>query len=119
MMNELEENKRAGKFTISPGKELYGELLFKGPKTSLTLQDRLPFSTHEIPDGCITGTFHDDLTKVSLIQCITLSEPGSGSRGDERYYFANLFPHYVIYGDRYITPAEKSIASVHLVVDDA
>jgi hypothetical protein len=48
MMNQLEETRRAGTFTISPDKELRGELTFKGPKTSLSLQDRASFTTHEI-----------------------------------------------------------------------
>lgn len=115
-MENLEESKRAGTFTVSPGRDVYGELTLKGPKTSLYLQDKMFFNTHAIPDLCVKGVLHD-LTKVSLIQCIT-SGPGSASRGKESYNFANLFPHYVVHGDYHITPAEKTIAEVHFVVDD-
>jgi len=118
MMDELEGSKRAGTFTISPGKDVYGELTFKGPKTSLYLHDKASFNTDAIPDQCITGILHD-LTKVSLIQCIAPPWPGSGIRGNERYHFANIFPHYVVYGDHHITPAQKAISAVHFVIDDA
>ena len=54
-----------------------------------------------------------------LIQGITTSGTGSGSRGDERYHFANIFPHFVAYGDHHIDSDEKTISEVHFVVDDA
>ena len=118
LMNDLEGSKHSGTFTISPGKDIYGELTFKGPQTSLYLHDKAFFSTNEIPDQCISGTLHD-LTKVSLIKCLTPLIPGSVWRGGKMYHFANIFLHFVVYGDRHITPAEKSIASVHFVIDDA
>src|ERR1700720_4668047 len=114
MMNDLEDAKRSGKFTISPGEEMYGELTLKRAKTCLRLQNEVSFSLGDFPDQCITGLLND-LTKVSLFQCIIESGLGSGWRGDRKYYYANIFPHYVIYGDSHLTPAEKSIASVHLV----
>jgi hypothetical protein len=116
--DKLEDSKRSGKFTLSPGREVRGELTLTGANSSLYLHDEEYFNPHGIPDQCILGVL-DDLTKVSLIQCITTSGPGSGSRGDERYHFANIFPHHVVYGDCHITPTEKSIAAVHFVIDDA
>lgn len=118
MMDELEGSKQTGRFTISPGTEVYGELTLAGAKTSLYLHDKEFFNTHAIPGQCVKGVLHD-LTKVSLIQCITTSGTGSGSRGDERYHFANIFPHFVAYGDHHINPDEKTITEVHFVVDDA
>lgn len=116
-MDELEERKRAGTFTISPGKDVYGELTLAGQKTSLYLHDK-ELNTDTISGQCVMGVLHD-LTKVSLIQCITPSVPGSVTRGNERYNFANIFPHYVVLGDDHIAPAEQTIAEVHFVVDDA
>jgi hypothetical protein len=117
-MNEIEGSKRSGTFTILPGKELNGELSFKGSETSLHVYDRAPFDTHAIPELCITGVLQD-LTKVSLIGCITPPVPGSGWRGEERYYFADIFPHFVVYGDHHIRPAEKPVSEVDFVIDDA
>jgi hypothetical protein len=118
MRNEIEGSKRSGIFTIVPGKELYGELTFKGPETSLHLHDKTSFDTHAIAELCITGIFQD-LTKVSLIRCIAPLMPVSGRRGKESYYYADIFPHYVIYGDHHLGPAEKSVIEVRFVVDDA
>lgn len=118
-MDELEQSKRAGVFTISPGKEIYGELTFAGPNTSLYLRDNEYFDTQAIPGQCLKGTLYD-LTKVTLLQCITTSGTGSAAtRGKERYYFASIFPHYVLHGDRQIAPDDKTITEVHFVVDDA
>ncbi|MFZ0660092.1 MAG: HEPN domain-containing protein [Candidatus Binataceae bacterium] len=118
MRNEIEGSKRSGTFTISPGKTLSGELAFKGPNTSLHLHDRASFDTHAIPELCITGIL-EDLTKVSLIRCVTPPVPGSGWRGKESYYFADIFPHYVIYGDHHVRSADKAVAEIQFVVDDA
>lgn len=118
MMDELEGSKQTGRFTISAGTEVYGELTLAGAKTSLYLHDKEFFNTHAIPGQCVKGVLHD-LAKVSLIQCITTSGTGSGRRGDESYHFANIFPHFVAYGDHHIDPNEKTITEVHFVVDDA
>lgn len=91
MMDELEGSKQTGRFTISQGKDVYGELTLAGAKTSLYLHNKEFFNTHAVPGQCVKGVLHD-LTKVTLIQCITTSGTGSGSRGDERYHFANIFP---------------------------
>lgn len=117
-MDKLEETKQAGTFTISPGKDIYGELTLAGPNTSLYLRDKEYFNTHTIPDQCVKGVLHD-LTKVSLIQCITPPVPSTAGRETESYHFANIFPHYVVHGDHHIDPAEATIAEVFFVVDDA
>lgn len=117
-MDELDQSKRAGIFTISPGKDIYGELTFAGPNTSLYLRDNEYFDTRAIPGQCLKGTLHD-LTKVTLLHCITTSGTGFATRGKERYCFATIFPHYVLHGDHQITHDEKTISEVHFVMDDA
>jgi hypothetical protein len=117
-MDRVEASKWAGKFTVPPGKDIYGELTLSGAKTSLYLHDKDFFSTHAIPDQYIKGVLHD-LTKISLIQCVTMSGPGHAARGGDEYHFASVFPHFVVYGDSHIAQDEKSIAKVHLAVDDA
>ncbi len=116
-MGDLEEAERAGIFTICPGKDIYGELTFAGPSTSLYLRDNEYFDTQGIPGQCLKGTLHD-LTKVTLLHCITKSA-GSATHGKERYWFASIFPHFVLHGDRQITHDEKTIIEVHFVMDDA
>jgi hypothetical protein len=105
MMDELEEWKRARTFTISPGKDVYGELTLAGPKTSLCLHDK-QLNTNTISGQCVMGVLHD-LTEVSLIQGIAPPGAGSVTRGNERYNFADIFPHFVVLGDHHIDPAKK------------
>ena len=37
-MDDLEQSKQSGTFTISPGKDIYGDLTLAGPNTSLYLR---------------------------------------------------------------------------------
>jgi hypothetical protein len=39
MIDNLENSKKAGIFNISPDKDIYGELTFAGPNTTLYLRD--------------------------------------------------------------------------------
>jgi hypothetical protein len=118
-VKEVEGVKQSGKFRLAPsGKELHGELKLAGSKTSIYLQDEEFFEAFPKPRRCITGILLD-FTRVTLIDCITNSGTGSGSRGAERYHFATLFPHFVLYGERHINPDEAVIAAVDFVVDDA
>lgn len=115
MANEVVFSK-FGKFTISPGREVSGELRVAGRKTSLYLRDDEIFDPRAIPDGCLVGTLHD-LTKVTMVQCICPGA-GSSSRGAERYWFANLFPHYVLEGHSHLNPNENNIEDITLVIED-
>jgi hypothetical protein len=119
MMEELEGLKQNGKFRVAAsGKDLHGELTLAGSKTSIYLQDDDFFETFPKPHRCITGVLLD-LTRVTLLDCITMSGTGSGSRGAEQYHFARLFPHFVLYGDRHIDPSEAVITAIDFVIDDA
>jgi hypothetical protein len=117
IFDKSEETKQAGRFTFS-GKELHGELTLAGANTSLYLHDKEHFNTRVIPDGCITGVLHD-LTKISLIDCIAMAGTGYTRRGNERYFGAKIFPHYVICGDEHIHPADETISEISFVMDDA
>jgi hypothetical protein len=106
-----------GEFDLGDGSTFTGKLKLAGPKTLLSLHGKQFFSPRRTPESYILGTLND-LTKVSLIDCIS---PGTGTRGtgDERTYFADIFPHFVVRGTRHLTPDEKSIKEAHFVVDDA
>ena len=115
-MEKFKYFRKSGSFKVSSDIEVPGELSLKGGGTSLDLYSTSLFNTHASED--IAGTFHDR-TKVSLIQCITMSGPGSGTRGEEHYYFASVFPHFALFGDEHITSADRKIAEVSFAVDDA
>jgi hypothetical protein len=110
-------SKRAGTFYTSPEKEIYGELTLAGAKSRLYLHSRENFDTHNI-SRCLHGTLLD-LSKGSLIDCVTPPVPGSsyGDRG--RYYFADVFPHFVVEGEDHLDPSEAKVIGVHFLIDDA
>jgi hypothetical protein len=116
MMSELEGTKQVGTFTIASGRDLHGELTLAGSKTLLYLRDKDFFPT-DFPDRCLKGVLHD-LKRVTLIDCIS---PGAGtaSYGPESYHFAEVFPHFVIYGNEHVGPKEKRISEIDFVMDDA
>lgn len=115
-MEKFKDFRKSGTFKLSSGVDVPGELSLKAGATSLDLYSSTFFDTHESED--IAGTFHDR-TKVSLIGCITMSGPGSGSRGEEHYHFSSVFPHFVLFGDEHITSADRKIAEISFAVDDA
>jgi hypothetical protein len=84
----------------------------------LYLHDNEHFSLKRLPEETIAGVLHD-LSKVSLFDCIPPGGTGHVSRGEDRYFFAKVFPHYIIHGDRHITPTEKLITEISFVMDDA
>lgn len=116
--NKLEHTRQAGAFSISPTRGVYGELTYAGPRTSLVLRDDAYFDTYPIGGRCLKGTLHD-LTKVTLLHCVTTRVPATATKGIERYYLAEVFPHFIVHGDRQITNEEKVITGVQFLVDDA
>jgi hypothetical protein len=117
-VDDLRKSKHAGKFTLAPREEIYGELTIAGPESTVYLYDRHEFQTHAGLHQYITGILQD-LTKVSLIDCLTTLVPGHGARAGEEYYFASVFPDFVVHGDSFLAPDEKRIIKVHFAVDDA
>lgn len=115
-MEKFKDFRKSGTFRLASGVEVPGELSLKGGATSLDLYSSTFFDTHASED--IAGTFHDR-SKVSLIGCITMSGPGSGTRGEEHYHFSSVFPHFALFGEEHITAADRKITEVSFAVDDA
>jgi hypothetical protein len=110
-------SKRAGTFYISPEKEIYGELTLAGAQSSLYLHSREKFDTRDIKRS-LNGILLD-LSKVSLIDCVTPPIHGSSSGDRGRFYFANVFPHFVVKGDYHLDPSDPKVIGVHVLIDDA
>src|SRR5258705_180115 len=117
-MDDLRKSKQAGEFTLAPGETIHGALTVAGPDSALYLYHPHEIQTHAELHQYITGVLQD-LTKVSLIDCLTTLVPGHGSRGNEEYYFACIFPHFVVHGDSFLAPDAKAVTKVHFSVDDA
>jgi hypothetical protein len=108
-----------GRFSIVPDREVHGELHVAGSDTFIYLQDDKEFEPRSLMGKSYTGTLYD-LTNVTLIKCTLLEGLGhSGLRNEKQYYYAKLFPHFVIQGERHINPDENVILESRFVIDDA
>lgn len=112
------KRRRSGVFKLGEKREVHGELKMRGEATSLYLQDKEFFTTNNLPDRCIRGVLHD-LTHVTLVDCVCPPIPGSYSRGVDGYHFVNVFPHYVIHGEKHLDPQAEVIDEVSFLTDDA
>lgn len=110
-------NQGIGEFDLGDGHQLTGVLKLAGRRTALTLHSKQLFNPITNPSGYIRGSLRD-LNKVSLIGCISHGA-GTLSRGEERSYTADVFPHFVVSGNEYVAPTEKSISHADFVIDDA
>lgn len=106
-----------GKFVIAPGKELWGELHVAGKNSLLYVRDDERFDPHVSSDACITGVLHD-LTKVTLLKCINLTGLGYDSKNNETYYYAKIFPHFVLEGQRFLGQDERTICKITFKLED-
>lgn len=118
MMENIEKQKYEGTFTVDPDREVHGELTLDGPRSSLHLWDREFFHLYGMQSQIIKGVLND-LTKVSLVNCITTEGVGSRNRENERIHYEKFFPYYVLFGDQHISPHDKSIIEANFVIDDA
>lgn len=116
-MEVLEDSKRLGRFSIGPGKYLHGELTFARSNTALYLWDENDFNVEIINEQTLTGVL-DDLSSVTLIDCVSPVATNSLVRGDQQIHSASIFPHYVILGDHHIDPAKMETIEVRFSVDD-
>lgn len=118
MAHGTKKSRQTGNFTLPAGTEVYGELKLAGLKTSLHLHSKQRFPTNDIRDHHVTGVLHD-LTKVSLIDCLAPTEPAFVEQGTDVYYYADVFPHFVILGDDHLDPRKRVISAVEFLIDDA
>lgn len=115
MKRDRAAGQEIGEFDLGDGNNLIGTLRLAGPRTSLLLHSKQFFHPQFI--GFIRGSMRD-LTKVSLIDCIS---PGAGtlSKGEDRNFTAEVFPHFVVSGAEYLDPTDNTISRASFVIDDA
>lgn len=106
-----------GTFAAVPGSDVFGDLRLRGAQTSLELRHDTYFSTHDMPDHCITGILHD-LTRVTLLGCFVTSH-GTAGRHNEGYHQASISPQFVALGDAHVRPNEAIVRSLAFTIDDA
>ena len=117
MSRSTKRSKQVGIFDLGAGEQIHGELTYDRGKTNLSLFSTTSFNTRSSEPTTIRGTLNN-LTKVTLIDCISAGT-GSHGVGDERTYFADVFPHFVIQGNEFLSPSAELISQVEFTVGDA
>jgi ApeA N-terminal domain 1 len=117
VMKKYEGFKKAGSFTFSTGREAQGELCLQGAATTLDLYSDSLFDPQHVSED-IFGLLYDR-SKVSLINCGTMSSGTMSSGGNEHHHFSSMFPHFVIFGDQHINSSCRVIRELSFTVDDA
>ncbi len=107
-----------GTFTVAPDREVHGTLLLDGLKTSLHVWDSNPFSITPSSGKTITGILND-LTKVSLIECITPGAPGTSWRQDVENHFYDIPAYYVTFGDYHVNDTDSNVSQILFSLDDS
>ena len=111
--------KQSGTFTVLGGREVFGELTVAGSQSKLYLRDKEYFQPKGTADGYISGILHD-MTRVSLIDCVGSPAPRcvSVTANSEHYCEADVFPRFIVLGDRHLNPDEPSIVAAEFSLDD-
>lgn len=109
------KSRMLGKFSLSDGSQVFGELRLQGRNTVLQL--RHEGADHSLKvQPIIHGQLHD-LSKVSCLKCVCTGL--EAWRKDEgAYHSADVFPHFVTVGSQHLQPEQLSIKAVHFAVDD-
>lgn len=104
-----------GHFALADGRQVFGDLRIRGPRSSLRLRDNS--FIHVGSQRAFHGELHD-LQRVSCLDCIELSSGDTWSAIGATYYSVELFPHFVTIGAKHLDPDAAVIKSVHFTVGD-
>lgn len=105
-----------GKFSLSDGSQVFGELRLKGRNSLLQLHHEGVSYPPEVQQ-VIHGQLHD-LSKVSCLKCVCSDWGHSWRNGEGAYHHAKVFPHFVTVGSQHLQPEQSSIKAVHFTVSD-
>ena len=106
---------RPGVFEVSPNQEANGTLSLEGHDTRLYVWGDCPM---EMPSGgTISGTL-DDLTKVSLIDCVVVGHSDISRQEDKRFTY-NVLPRFIVMGDRHFSREDRLVEEVFFSLRDS
>lgn len=131
-MEDLAKSILKGRFELSLGQKVQGELTLDGKNTllSLDVSNSLDYKISNFPNRqrnfkSMKGVL-DNGEKVSLLNCLeTLVRrrecPASfdSSLLDEFFCNVHFLPHYAVFGSEYVSYDEKEIIGVSFFIEDA
>jgi len=110
---------KTGKFSVSPGKTVTGELQIAGRQSSIVLRDDELFLIGGEPNLCITGSLYDQ-TKITLIDCIRTSATSHKVTGGRvESHSVTLFPHFIAQGRAHLDPHKPTVRAISFTFEDA
>jgi len=104
-----------GRFSLSPDRELQGELCIDGEDSYVRIHDTKTFDNVGPGYRTITGVLLDN-TQVTLIDCVIERIERSGKNGA---HSVRLFPNYVVTGASVLDPSKSIVVELRMVTDDA
>ena len=111
----FEEN---GVFSDASGEKIFGKLRVAGSDSQLSMWHGETFDVRVPAGGVMTGVLND-LTRVTLIDCISEGSAAGSAGGEQTYCRAEFFPHFVLKGTGHLDTASDRIESVTFFVEDA
>lgn len=108
---------QSGTFELKEDRSIAGELKIDGSKSRLCLYDSHFFNVRGLEDVSIQGVLRD-LTRVSLLDCVSLQSSERGGPKEIRYV-AHLFPNYIVCGETHLHSNERVITSAEFLIGDA
>lgn len=106
---------RHGVFEVSPNQEANGTLSLAGHDTRLYVWHDCPIEIE--PGETISGTL-DDLTKVSLIDCVVV-ERHDISRKEDKRFTRKVLPRFIVMGDRHFSREDRLVEEVFFSLRDS
>lgn len=104
-----------GSFTLPDGKSVFGELVLKGPATTLTLKN-----ASAIGSDFERRNLHGVSVDNDHISCIGCVHSGDRHRmqGGITTFYKDVFPHYVVVGRAHLDPDVATITSISFATTD-
>ena len=117
MRHDSVHDPKMGTFDLGDGTPIVGSLRVAGVRTAVELHSSEYFETRSNNGRFIKGQLAD-LTKVSLIDCISAGT-GTTSNSAARHFHATVYPHFVVAGHQHLDPKADRISETSFLIDDA
>lgn len=116
-MPQKQDKIRIGTFQIGEVATI-GHILLDGERTTVGLSANKFYHFGAKEEKRIHGVLTDH-EKITLVDCITTSIPGTTSTPNGQSFHASVFPHYIVTGNKHIEPDVPNISAVEFVLENA
>ncbi len=111
-MNTKREKVRIGTFMVGDTATI-GHVTTDGKDTTVRLYSNDFYHFRKQDEARIHGTLTNH-EKITLVDCVTSTVPGTTTTPNGQSHHANVFPHYIVTGSHHIEPEELDIGAIEL-----